>query len=171
MRGRWVSGLGESAQSLSAIRRRQARSAALVSEDEAPPSPSYDDMYHRGAVPAQPLTAGTLSRFFELALWPCRPGRKPESLNGRCGTILPPAISIRRKVMRYFRRSVDWISRRGSITTHPRNMVWNYGRVCSRPHCSSDGSASAKRVSLRPHLGSLAGGVEVWRASVSLLQP
>ena len=40
----------------------------LLANDEAPPSPSYDDMYHRGAVPAQPLTAGTLSRFFELAL-------------------------------------------------------------------------------------------------------
>ncbi len=40
----------------------------LLANDEAPESPSYDAMYHRGAVSAQSLTTGTLSRFFELTL-------------------------------------------------------------------------------------------------------
>ena len=40
----------------------------LLANDEEPESPSYDAMYHRGAVPSQPLTTGTLSRFFELTL-------------------------------------------------------------------------------------------------------
>ncbi|MGZ9159349.1 MAG: nitroreductase, partial [Nitrospira sp.] len=40
----------------------------LLANNEAPESPSYDAMYHRGAVSAQSLTTSTLSRFFELTL-------------------------------------------------------------------------------------------------------
>jgi SagB-type dehydrogenase family enzyme len=39
----------------------------LLAPDDAPRSPSYRDMYAR-AVPVQPVTIQTLSRFFELAL-------------------------------------------------------------------------------------------------------
>src|ERR1051325_10061019 len=40
----------------------------VLAPDEAPVSPSYRDMYRQGAVLSQPLTARSLSRFFELAL-------------------------------------------------------------------------------------------------------
>ncbi len=40
----------------------------LLKNEDEPLSPSYDAIYQQGAVPAQPLTSRTLSRFFELAL-------------------------------------------------------------------------------------------------------
>lgn len=40
----------------------------LLANDEEPRSPSYDAMYRHEAVASRPLTTGTLSRFFELAL-------------------------------------------------------------------------------------------------------
>lgn len=43
-------------------------SLALLPPDEEPTSPAYEAIYKQGAVPAQPVTVRTLSRFFELAL-------------------------------------------------------------------------------------------------------
>lgn len=40
----------------------------LLKPDEAPISPSYDSIYQQGAVPTQPVSARTLSRFLEFAL-------------------------------------------------------------------------------------------------------
>src|SRR5438093_6621637 len=40
----------------------------LLKPDEAPVSPSYDSIYHQGAVPTQPVSVRTLSRYLELAL-------------------------------------------------------------------------------------------------------
>lgn len=40
----------------------------LLKPDEEPVSPSYDSIYRPGAVPIQPVTVRTLSRFFEFAL-------------------------------------------------------------------------------------------------------
>jgi SagB-type dehydrogenase family enzyme len=40
----------------------------LLKPDEDPVSPAYEAIYQRGAVPPQPVTVRTLSRFFELAL-------------------------------------------------------------------------------------------------------
>lgn len=40
----------------------------LLKPDEAPSSPSYDSIYRQGAVPTQPVTVRTLSRFLEFAL-------------------------------------------------------------------------------------------------------
>ncbi len=40
----------------------------LLREDEGPSSPSYEAIYRQGAVPSQPLTMETFSRFFELSL-------------------------------------------------------------------------------------------------------
>ncbi len=40
----------------------------LLKPDEAPVSPAYDAIYQPGAVPCQPVTPATLSRFFEFAL-------------------------------------------------------------------------------------------------------
>jgi SagB-type dehydrogenase family enzyme len=40
----------------------------LLSLEEDPPSPLYDDLYRPGAVPSQAITLRTLSRFFEYAL-------------------------------------------------------------------------------------------------------
>ena len=40
----------------------------LLKPDEEPQSPSYPAIYERGAVPYQPLSMRTLSRFFEFAL-------------------------------------------------------------------------------------------------------
>jgi SagB-type dehydrogenase family enzyme len=40
----------------------------LLKPDEAPLSPAYDAIYERGAVPCQPVSLSTLSRFFEFAL-------------------------------------------------------------------------------------------------------
>jgi SagB-type dehydrogenase family enzyme len=40
----------------------------LLKPDEAPISPSYDSIYHQGAVPTQPVSVRTLSRFLEFAL-------------------------------------------------------------------------------------------------------
>lgn len=40
----------------------------LLLPDEEPLSPAYDEIYERGAVPCQPVSLSTLSRFFEFAL-------------------------------------------------------------------------------------------------------
>ncbi|TKB69925.1 MAG: SagB/ThcOx family dehydrogenase [Nitrospira sp.] len=40
----------------------------LLKPDEAPLSPAYGAMYEQGAVPCQPVSVRTLSRFFEFAL-------------------------------------------------------------------------------------------------------
>ncbi len=40
----------------------------LLKPDDEPVSPAYDAIYHAGAVPPQPITMRTLSRFFEFAL-------------------------------------------------------------------------------------------------------
>ncbi len=40
----------------------------LLKPDEEPLSPAYDALYHHGAVPCQPVSSRTLSRFFEFAL-------------------------------------------------------------------------------------------------------
>lgn len=40
----------------------------LLKPDEAPVSPAYDAIYRQGAVPSQPVTVRSLSRFFEFAL-------------------------------------------------------------------------------------------------------
>jgi SagB-type dehydrogenase family enzyme len=40
----------------------------LLTPDEEPASPPYDAIYQPGAVPCQPVTVRTLSRFFEFAL-------------------------------------------------------------------------------------------------------
>jgi SagB-type dehydrogenase family enzyme len=40
----------------------------LLEPDEEPLSPAYDAIYRRNAVPSQPLTINTISRFLELAL-------------------------------------------------------------------------------------------------------
>src|SRR5918996_2610333 len=42
-------------------------SLPLLKSDEAPRPPAYDDLYHRGAMPA-PLSLPSISRFFEYAL-------------------------------------------------------------------------------------------------------
>ena len=46
----------------------QLISLPLLKPDEEPLSPAYDAIYERGAVPCQPLSLRTLSRFFEFAL-------------------------------------------------------------------------------------------------------
>jgi SagB-type dehydrogenase family enzyme len=43
-------------------------SLPLLTPDEEPVSPPYDAIYQPGAVPCQPVSVGTLSRFFEFAL-------------------------------------------------------------------------------------------------------
>ena len=40
----------------------------LLKPDEEPQSPAYDAIYRHGAVPSQPVTMCSLSRFFEFAL-------------------------------------------------------------------------------------------------------
>ena len=40
----------------------------LLKPDEEPTSPAYDAVYQQGAVPCQPITVRSLSRFFEYAL-------------------------------------------------------------------------------------------------------
>lgn len=46
----------------------QLISLPLLKPDEAPLSPAYGAMYEQGAVPCQPVSVRTLSRFFEFAL-------------------------------------------------------------------------------------------------------
>ncbi len=46
----------------------QLISLPLLLPDEEPLSPAYDAIYERGAVPCQPVSLSTLSRFFEFAL-------------------------------------------------------------------------------------------------------
>jgi hypothetical protein len=77
----------------------------LLKPDEEPVSPPYDSIYQHGVVPSQPVTVQTLSRFFEFALalsaW-----KKAGESEWALRSIRRPAICIRRKVMRYSRRSM-----------------------------------------------------------------
>lgn len=76
----------------------------LLAPDEAPISPAYHDMYRTGAVPVQPVTINTLSRFFEFALalsawkrageseWPLRSNPSSGNLHPTEGYVLLPRI-------------------------------------------------------------------------------
>jgi len=77
----------------------------LLKPDDEPRSPSYQDIYEPGAVPVQPMTSGTLSRFFELALglsawkkageseWALRNNPSSGNLHPTEGYVLLPSIN------------------------------------------------------------------------------
>ena len=77
---------------------------SLLAPDDAPISPAYHDMYRTGAVPVQPVTINTLSRFFEFALalsawkrageseWPLRSNPSSGNLHPTEGYVLLPRI-------------------------------------------------------------------------------
>jgi SagB-type dehydrogenase family enzyme len=76
----------------------------LLAHDEEPRSPSYDAMYRHEAVASRPLTTGTVSRFFELALglsawkkageseWALRNNPSSGNLHPTEGYVLLPAV-------------------------------------------------------------------------------
>jgi SagB-type dehydrogenase family enzyme len=76
----------------------------LLAPDDAPRSPSYHDMYRPAAVPVQPVTVQSLSRFFELALalsawkragdseWALRSNPSSGNLHPTEGYVLIPPI-------------------------------------------------------------------------------
>jgi len=76
----------------------------LLKPGEEPVSPSYDAIYQQGAVPAQPVTLRTLSRFFEFALalsawkrageseWALRSNPSSGNLHPTEGYVLLPQI-------------------------------------------------------------------------------
>jgi SagB-type dehydrogenase family enzyme len=79
-------------------------SLPLLTPDEDPVSPSYDVIYQPGAVPCQPVTVRTLSRFFEFALalsawkkagesqWPLRSNPSSGNLHPTEGYVVLPQI-------------------------------------------------------------------------------
>jgi SagB-type dehydrogenase family enzyme len=76
----------------------------LLAPNEEPLAPAYEAMYRPGAVPAQPVTVRTLSRFFEFALalsawkkageseWALRSNPSSGNLHPTEGYVLLPAI-------------------------------------------------------------------------------
>ena len=79
-------------------------SLPLLTLDEEPVSPAYDAIYHSGAVACRPVTARTLSRFFEFALalsawkkageseWPLRSNPSSGNLHPTEGYLVLPQI-------------------------------------------------------------------------------
>ena len=79
-------------------------SLPLMPPDEEPVSPPYDAIYQPGAVPCQPVTVRTLSRFFEFALalsawkkageseWPLRSNPSSGNLHPTEGYVVMPQI-------------------------------------------------------------------------------
>jgi SagB-type dehydrogenase family enzyme len=79
-------------------------SLPLLKPDDEPISPAYDAIYQPGAVPYQPVTARTLSRFFEFALalsawkkageseWPLRSNPSSGNLHPTEGYVVMPQI-------------------------------------------------------------------------------
>jgi SagB-type dehydrogenase family enzyme len=82
----------------------QLISLPLLMPDEDPVSPTYDAIYQPGAVPFQPVTVRTLSRFFEFALalsawkkageseWPLRSNPSSGNLHPTEGYLVLPRI-------------------------------------------------------------------------------
>jgi SagB-type dehydrogenase family enzyme len=79
-------------------------SLPLLKPDEEPLSPAYDTIYERGAIPCQPVSLSTLSRFFEFALalsawkkageseWPLRMNPSSGNLHPTEGYVVLPKI-------------------------------------------------------------------------------
>ncbi|HKY70420.1 MAG TPA: SagB/ThcOx family dehydrogenase [Nitrospira sp.] len=76
----------------------------LLEPDEAPRSPSYEDLYRAGSIRPQPVTVAALSRFFEFALalsawkragtseWALRSNPSSGNLHPTEGYVLLPSI-------------------------------------------------------------------------------
>ena len=146
-------------------------SLPLLPPDEDPVSPAYDAIYQPGAVACQPVNVRTLSRFFEFALalsawkkageseWALRSNPSSGNLHPTEGYLVAPQID-----------GLDLKPGLYHYAPKEHGLELRAEFSC-RASCSAAGSVSSRGVSLRSDFRSLAGSLEVWRTSVSLLQP